>query len=71
MAEDKLKDFIDLKYNSVYDARAALGMAPAQIRQSYFELQHELYNGSAINAVSVHGDLHVNGNTAVGTLNNY
>ena len=71
LAEDKLKDFIDLKYNSVYDARTALGMGPAQIRQSYFDLQHELYNGSAINAVAVHGDLHVHGNTAVGTLNNY
>lgn len=71
LASDKLSTFIDIKYHSTSDAMAALSMTPAQLKQQYLELQHELYNGAAIKAIAVNGDLHVHGNTAIGTYYDY
>ena len=71
LASDKLSTFIDIKYHSTSDAIAALAMTPAQIKQQYLELQHELYNGAAVKAIAVNGDLHVHGNASIGTYYDY
>ena len=71
LASDKLSTFIDIKYHSTSDAMAALSMTPAQLKQQYLELQHELYNGAAVKAIAVNGDLHVHGNASIGTYYDY
>ena len=67
LAEDNLSKFIEMKFNSPQDAIALLGLNIPQIRQQYLDLQHELYNGSAVKAIAVNGDLHVHGNASIGT----
>ena len=44
LAGENLKTFIDLKFHSMPDAVKYLGMKPAEIRQAYYDLQHEIYN---------------------------
>ena len=44
LGSDNLKTFINIKYNSMVDAKERLGMSVADIREHYFELQRRLYN---------------------------
>ena len=55
-----------MKFNSPQDAIQLLNLNIPQIRQQYLDLQHELYNGEAVKAISVQGDLHVHGNASIG-----
>ena len=41
---DKLKTFINIKFNSMRDAKEKLQMSVTDIRSHYFELQRRLYN---------------------------
>jgi type I restriction enzyme R subunit len=68
LGEDKLSSFIDIKYGSTSDAARALQMGAKEIRQSYLDLQHELYDGPAIQQLAVQGDVYFQGNTSVGTI---
>ncbi|MBQ7157068.1 MAG: DEAD/DEAH box helicase family protein [Bacteroidaceae bacterium] len=43
LGSDNLKTFINIKYNSMSDAKDRLGMSAADIRAHYFELQKRLY----------------------------
>ena len=45
---DKLPTLIDMKYHSVSDAKTQLNMNPAQMREFFLNLQHELYNGVGV-----------------------
>ena len=42
-AMDKLKDFINIKYNSMSDAKQKLQMTAQDIRAQYIALQEQLY----------------------------
>lgn len=44
LAGENLKTFIQLKFHSMPDAMKYLGMKPAEIRQAYYDLQHEIYS---------------------------
>lgn len=68
LGEDKLETFIDIKYGSTADAARALQMGAREIRQSYLDLQHELYDGAAINQLSVNGPVNFYGNSSVGAI---
>ena len=43
LAMDKLKDFINIKYNSMQDAKQKLQMTAQDIRYQYIALQEQLY----------------------------
>ena len=43
LAMDKLKDFINIKYNSMSDAKQKLQMTAQDIRAQYIALQEQLY----------------------------
>ena len=43
LGSDKLKTFINIKFNSMRDAKERLNMSVADIRAHYFELQRKLY----------------------------
>ena len=43
LGTDKLKTFINIRFNSMSDAKQRLQMSPAEIRSHYFELQKRLY----------------------------
>ena len=43
LGTDKLKTFINIKFNSMRDAKERLNMSVADIREHYFELQRRLY----------------------------
>jgi type I restriction enzyme R subunit len=43
LGSDKLKTFINIKFNSMRDAKERLNMSVADIRKHYFELQRKLY----------------------------
>ena len=43
LGSDKLKTFINIKFNSMRDAKERLNMSVADIREHYFELQRRLY----------------------------
>ena len=43
LSSDNLKTFINIRFNSISDAKHRLQMSPAEIRTHYFELQHRLY----------------------------
>jgi type I restriction enzyme R subunit len=45
LGSDKLKTFINIKFNSMRDAKERLNMSVADIRDHYFELQRRLYSG--------------------------
>jgi type I restriction enzyme R subunit len=45
LGADKLKAFINIKFNSMSDAKERLQMSVADIRAHYFELQRRLYRG--------------------------
>lgn len=51
---EKLKEFINIKYNSILDAKNVLGMQVPEISQHYLELQQQLYPVS----IHVHGNAH-------------
>jgi type I restriction enzyme R subunit len=44
LGSDKLKTFINIKFNSMRDAKERLNMSVADIRAHYFELQRRLYS---------------------------
>ena len=44
LAMDKLKDFINIKYNSMTDAKRMLNMTVQDLRAQYIALQSALYN---------------------------
>lgn len=44
LAMDKLKDFINIKYRSIADAKRVLGMEVKDIRMQYLALQEQLYS---------------------------
>ena len=44
LAMDKLKDFINIKYNSMTDAKRMLNMTAQDLRAQYIALQSALYN---------------------------
>ena len=44
LGSDKLKTFINIKFNSMRDAKERLNMSVADIREHYFELQRRLYS---------------------------
>ena len=52
LGNDKLGTLIDMKYHTISDAKAQLGMDPAQMRSFFLTVQHELYNGPAVNAAT-------------------
>ena len=41
---DKLKDFINIKYNSMTDAKRKLDLTAQDLRAQYIALQSALYN---------------------------
>ena len=43
LGSDKLKTFINIKFNSMRDAKERLNMSVTDIREHYFELQRRLY----------------------------
>ena len=43
LAVGNLKTFIDIRYNSMSDAKEKLQMTPTDIRTHYYELQRRLY----------------------------
>ena len=43
LGADNLKTFINIKFNSMSDAKERLQMSVADIREHYFELQRRLY----------------------------
>ena len=43
LGSDKLKTFINIKFNSMRDAKERLNMSVTDIRDHYFELQRRLY----------------------------
>ena len=43
LGSDKLKTFINIKFNSMRDAKERLNMSVADIREHYFKLQRRLY----------------------------
>ena len=47
LGTDKLKTFINIKFNSMSDAKETLNMTVADIRAHYFELQRQLYSAIA------------------------
>ena len=49
---DKLGTLIDMKYHSISDAKSQLNMDPSQIRDFFLNVQHNLYNGPAVNAAT-------------------
>jgi len=44
LGSDNLKTFINIKFNSMSDAKERLNMSVADIREHYFELQRRLYS---------------------------
>jgi len=44
LGADKLKTFINIKFNSMSDAKERLNMSVADIRAHYYELQRRLYS---------------------------
>jgi type I restriction enzyme R subunit len=44
LGADKLKTFINIKFNSMRDAKERLNMSVADIRAHYYELQRRLYS---------------------------
>ena len=44
LGSDKLKTFINIKFNSMRDAKERLNMSVTDIREHYFELQRRLYS---------------------------
>ena len=44
LGSDKLKTFINIKFNSMRDAKEKLNMSVSDIRAHYFELQRRLYS---------------------------
>ena len=44
LGSDKLKTFINIKFNSMRDAKEKLQMSVAEMRAHYFELQRRLYS---------------------------
>lgn len=46
LGTDKLKTFINIKFNSMRDAKERLNMTVSDIRKHYFELQRRLYSAS-------------------------
>ena len=44
LGADNLKTFINIKFNSMSDAKDRLQMSVADIRAHYFELQRRLYS---------------------------
>lgn len=44
LGTDKLKTFINIKFNSMSDAKVKLNMSVTDIRNHYFELQRRLYS---------------------------
>lgn len=60
LSMDKLKDFINIMYHSMSDAKNRLKMEPKDIRMLYLALQQQLYSPkNAINNINVAGDLHI------------
>ena len=49
---DKLPTLIDMKYHSISDAKFHLNMDPLQIKAFFLNVQHDLYNGKAVNAAT-------------------
>ena len=49
---DKLSTLIGIKYHTIADAKTQLNMDSLQIREFFLNLQHELYNGSAVKTAS-------------------
>ena len=43
LGSDNLKTFINIRFNSMSDAKERLQMSVADIREHYFELQRRLY----------------------------
>jgi type I restriction enzyme R subunit len=44
LGSDNLKTFINIRFNSMRDAKEKLNMSVADIRAHYFELQRRLYS---------------------------
>ena len=44
LGSDKLKTFINIKFNSMRDAKEKLQMSVTEMRAHYFELQRRLYS---------------------------
>lgn len=45
---DKLGTLIEMKYHSIADAKQKLNMNPAEMRNFFLDMQHDLYNGTRI-----------------------
>ena len=44
LGSDNLKTFINIKFNSISDAKERLQMSASDMREHYFELQRRLYS---------------------------
>lgn len=61
LAADKLKTFINIKYNSTSDAKMALGMSLAEIKSHYYDLQQEIYGKKVKPELHIHNETIVMG----------
>lgn len=49
LGPDKLGMLIEMKYHTVSDAKQQLNMEPGDMRNFFLAMQHDLYNGAAVN----------------------
>ena len=52
LGDDKLGTLLDMKYHSIDDAKRLLNLDAKQMRSFFLDMQHELYNGPAVNAAT-------------------
>ena len=60
LGSEKLPTLIQMKYHSPHDAVKELKMQPAEIRQFFLGMQHQLYNGMGNVNVEIHNHYHGN-----------
>lgn len=73
LGNDKLMTFVDLKYNSMSDAKKALQLTPVELREHYLLLQKELYNVQKelhvhLYGGTINGPVTINGNAKIDTV---
>ena len=54
LGSDKLPTLINMKYHTPVDAMRQLQMQPAQIRDFYLDMQHQLYESPGVVNITIH-----------------
>lgn len=54
LGSDKLPTLINMKYHTPVDAVRQLKMQPAQIRDFYLDMQHQLYDSPSVVNLTIH-----------------